>query len=183
LAQDAAMAAVVTLLDVAAERRGAALLDRRHHPPLGGGEDGARRVAHGGTVAAEHVRHCGAWSYGVHRRLYRSAADAGVSPGRGRRSRGLRVAHAPRGDLQVALRGGESAMAEQQLNGPHVRAGFEQVDGERVAQGMGRDRFLQATAAVGALAGPLDGHVRDVTVGSVAGNEPVRGSPQPPPLP
>jgi len=40
------------------------------------------------------------------------------------------------GDAQVPGRRGQAAVAEQQLDGPHIRAGFQQVDCESVAQGL-----------------------------------------------
>ena len=54
-----------------------------------------------------------------------------------------------RGVLQVA-------MAEQQLNGAQIGAGFEQVSGEAVAQGVGVDVLAEA----GALARPADRRAR-----------------------
>ena len=53
-------------------------------------------------------------------------------------------------------------MPEQQLDGAHVSAGFEQVDGKGVTQGVGRDRlgdgglartFLQTSSTAEAVIG------------------------------
>ena len=46
--------------------------------------------------------------------------------------------------MEVAGRGTEIAMAQQDLNGSQVGAGLEQVGGETVAQGMHIDGFAQA---------------------------------------
>ena len=54
---DAPMAAVVTLLDVAAEGGGAALLDGRHHAAVRRREGGSDLGPEGIAVAAEHLRH------------------------------------------------------------------------------------------------------------------------------
>jgi hypothetical protein len=40
------------------------------------------------------------------------------------------------GDSQVSRGSRQAAVAEQQLDGPHIRAGFQQVDCESVAQGL-----------------------------------------------
>ena len=54
---DAAMAAAVALLDVAAEGGGAALLDGRHHSALRRGEGGPGLSPEGVAIAAEDLRH------------------------------------------------------------------------------------------------------------------------------
>src|SRR4030095_6446997 len=59
-----------------------------------------------------------------------------------------RRAHRAGGDLQVARGGGKTAVTEQQLNAAHVGAGFEQVGGKRVAQGVRSDWLGDASRAV-----------------------------------
>ena len=60
-------------------------------------------------------------------------------------SNGLAVAHTFAGrDQQVSCRGAEAAMAEQQLDGAQIGARLQQVNGERVAQGMWRHRLREA---------------------------------------
>ena len=54
---DADLAAVGTLLDMAAERRGAAGLDGGHDPTLPVGQGGGVSGAEGSAVVAEDVRH------------------------------------------------------------------------------------------------------------------------------
>ena len=45
------------------------------------------------------------------------------------------------GDPEILGGGGQGAMAEQQLNSADICACFEQMDGERMAQGMGCHRL------------------------------------------
>src|SRR6516165_4178161 len=90
----------------------------------------------GFTVAAEHVRHFRPttghlpasevfwWSrLGLDgRRMWQQVERTG----RGTDFGG--------GDPQVAGGGGQAAMTKQQLNGPDIGAGFEQVDGEGMSK-------------------------------------------------
>jgi hypothetical protein len=48
-------------------------------------------------------------------------------------------------------------MAHQKLNGTEVSAGFEQMNGERVPEGMGCDRFGQTRNVAGFLTNAFDG--------------------------
>ena len=125
------MAAVVTLLDVAAEGGGAALLDGRHHAAVRRREGGSDFGPEGIAVAAEHLRHGehGAW----HDRS--SVDDLGgfwdgpweqIQRTRGRADRGGR-------DPQVLRRGRQTPMPEQELDGAQVGAGLKQMDGERMS--------------------------------------------------
>ena len=128
---DAAMAATVALLDMAAEGGGAALLDGRHHPALRRGEDGAGLGPEGVAVAAEDLRHGerGARhdrrSVGV-RAALRFGPWQEVQRTRGRADGGSR-------DPQVVGRGLQTPMAEQELNRTEVGARLKKMDRERVA--------------------------------------------------
>lgn len=68
--------------------------------------------------------------------------------------------------------GREAAVTEQELNGAHVGAGFQQMDGEGVPQTVGRDRFGQAGAVARFRAGVSHGIPGDRLVGMIAGEEP-----------
>ena len=46
--------------------------------------------------------------------------------------------------MQVSSRGAQIAMTEQQLDRAKIGAGLQQVNSERVAQGMRRDRLADA---------------------------------------
>ena len=48
-------------------------------------------------------------------------------------------------------------MSQEQLNGAQVSPVFEQVGSETVAQGVGMDSILQASASGGLAAGVIDG--------------------------
>ena len=131
---DAAMAAAVALLDVAAEGGGAALLDGRHHPALRRGEGGPGLGAGGVAVAAEDLRHGGRGARhdrrsGDVRGAFRYRPWQEVQRTRGRADRGCR-------DPQVVGGGLQAPMPEQQLNRTQVGARLEEMDRERVAQGV-----------------------------------------------
>ena len=63
-------------------------------------------------------------------------------------------------------------MAEQQLNGADIGAGFQQVDGEGVPQRMRAYRLADAGDAAGFLAGEFDGASGDGLAGYVTRKEP-----------
>jgi hypothetical protein len=67
------------------------------------------------------------------------------------------------------------------LDGAHVGARFQQVDREAMAKAVGRDRFGNAAASVGLLAGVLDGHPSDGTASSIPREEPALGPGRAPP--
>jgi hypothetical protein len=60
-------------------------------------------------------------------------------------------------------------MPEQELNRADVRAGFEEMDREGVAERMRRDRFRDRAPLARLLAGLLDRIVRHVRAADVAG--------------
>ena len=60
------------------------------------------------------------------------------------------------GHVDVAGGGAETTMAEQDLDGPQVGAGLEQMGGETVAQGMGRDVLAHTGGPPSTLANLLD---------------------------
>ena len=117
---DAAMTAVVALLDVAAEGGGAALLDGRHHPALRRGEGGPGLNPKGVAVAAEDLRHGDRGARHSHRSrdvggAFRDRPREEVQRTRGRADRAG-------GDLQVARGGLQAPMPEQELNRAQVGA-------------------------------------------------------------
>lgn len=73
--------------------------------------------------------------------------------------------------MEVAGRGTEIAMAQQDLNGSQVGAGLEQVGGETVAQGMHIDGFAQACRRRRQLTDLLDRPRTDRLVGLASGEE------------
>ena len=121
-------------LDMAAERSGPTLLDSGHHAQV----RGRQRSPGSGTIhvaeAAEDLRHAkdgtshgGPRSVRGDRRGFRSGQQ--VERARRRTDLGGR-------QPEVARRGLQPPMTEQQLNGADVGADFQQVNGERVAQGV-----------------------------------------------
>ena len=128
---DAPMAAVATLLDVAAEGGGATLLDGRHHAALrrreGGPDLGSEVVA----VAAEDLRYGerGAW-HG------RSSVDGLGALWYGPREVQRTLGRADRagGDLQIPRRRLQTPMPEQELNRAQVGAGLEEMNSKRVTE-------------------------------------------------
>jgi hypothetical protein len=72
------------------------------------------------------------------------------------------------GEMQIDGCVIERRMAEQYLNGAQVRAGFKQVGGITMAQGMRRDVLLDAGSARRALASEPDHLVGDRHVGTPA---------------
>ena len=128
----------VALFDMPAEGGGAARLDRGHDAPLGGRQRRAgllhdRRRRSGGRCPPLRA------SGDPRARALRSAqgAEAGGSgvTGHGSQVEGTRRrTHLDRGNPEIARGGRETAMAEQQLNGADVGAGFEEMDGKCVTQ-------------------------------------------------
>ena len=144
---DALVAALIALLDMAAQRRRAAALDRGHDAALRRGQGRVvplddRRRRSGGTHPPLPAP-IGPWPG-----AQKCAGAAGVGFDRDRAGqqveRAGRRADRAGGDAQVVGRGRQAAVAEQQLDGAHVGAGFQQVDREGVAQRMRGDRLGEA---------------------------------------
>ena len=163
----APMAAVVTLLDVAAERGGAALLDGRHHTALRRRQDGPDLGPKDIAVAAEHFRHgergtrhgrrsvdgLGAFCCGPREQVQRTRSRADLGDR----------------DPQVARGGLQTPMPEQELDGAQVGAGLEEMDREGMAKRMGRDDLGETRAPGGDAAGKLDRAARDRRLRALAG--------------
>jgi hypothetical protein len=75
----------------------------------------------------------------------------------------------------VGVEGGglEVAMPERDRNGADVGAGFEEVGGEAVAEGVGGDVLVEAGGPGGAGAEAADGGIGEGPDGDVAGEEPI----------
>ena len=63
-------------------------------------------------------------------------------------------------------------MTEQQLDGAEIGTGFQQMNGEGVAQRVRRNRFIDAAQQSHLPAGPVDGERRDGLAGLAAGKQP-----------
>ena len=64
-------------------------------------------------------------------------------------------------------------MTKQQLDGAHVGAGFQQMDGEGVAERMRRDRFGNTATLMRLLACLLHGVFADIGTCNVAREQPL----------
>ena len=76
-------------------------------------------------------------------------------------------------DPQVRRRGLQTPMPEQELDGAQVGTGLEQMNCERMAERMWRNRLGEARASGGGRACTLDRSSRDRHLGALAGKEPV----------
>ena len=131
------MPAGVTPIEMPPERGGAARLDRGHDAPLGGGQRAAGLLPIGVAVAAENIRHfeCRA-IHGTRRSEVLRGRRRGLGCDRAREPiKGTpRRTHLDRGNSEVARGGRQTAMAEEQLNGTDVSAGFKEMDGKGVSK-------------------------------------------------
>src|SRR4051794_34916826 len=126
----ALMAAIAAPLDVTAERGGAATLDREHGAPLRGRQRRAVLITESRAEVAEHLRHfqplagheARASGPDEVRQGWRADVEGLQRTGGGADRAG--------GDHQILRRGGETAMAEQQLDGAQIGAGFQQMHRE-----------------------------------------------------
>src|SRR5580700_603628 len=85
-------------------------------------------------------------------------------------------------DPQIASRGCQAAVTEQQLNGPDIGTRFEQVNGECVTQAMRLERLGNVAESMRLLASLLHSILGDVLPRSVAREQPMAGSCHSPPL-
>ena len=131
----ALVAALVALLEMPPEHGGPADLDRGHHAALRDGHGSTMLLPVGWTVAAEYVR------YFKLRAIHRLSSEglgciwlrlSGDWPREQIEGTGGR-AHLGGGDPQIPRGGRQAAMTQQQLDGAHVGAGLQQMDGEGVA--------------------------------------------------
>jgi len=104
-------------------------------------------------------RRCGRWR----RNLWQQIEGAGRGADRGR------------GDLQVARGGGQTTVPQQELDGPQIGAGFEEVGGESVSERVRGDRLADPRRSVRLLAGQFDGTAGDRLTGQIARKQPWRG--------
>ena len=79
--------------------------------------------------------------------------------------------------MQVARRGRQAAVTEQQLDRAQVRAGLEQMGGEAVPQGMQGHVLADPGRLPRPLAGMLDRADADVPAGLLAGKQPLARRP------
>src|SRR5947199_7050244 len=60
------------------------------------------------------------------------------------------------GDTEIAGGGGQTAMAQQQLDGAHIGPCLEQMDGEGMAQAVGQDGLRKAAETAGFFTSVVD---------------------------
>src|SRR5262252_10389202 len=75
-------------------------------------------------------------------------------------------------DTQVLGRGGEAAMTEEELNGPEIGTGFEEMHSKCVPKRMRRDGFYEAGETMRLLAGCFNGVLRDRPIAATAREQP-----------
>ena len=121
------MAAMVTLLQMAAENSSPADLDRGHDTALRRRKRSAVLLTIGFAVAAKHIRHLKLWAIHVPELEVLWWSGLGLSGNRLREQIEWAGggAHLGSGDAQIAGRGSQAAMTKQQLNGPDVGARLE----------------------------------------------------------
>ena len=119
------MAAIAAALDMTAERCGAASFDCEHGPPLRRRQRRAMLLTESRAEAAEHVRHF----QPLARHESRASGRDEVRQGWRADVEGLQRtgggADRAGGDHQILSRGAEIPMAEQQLDGTQIGAGFQ----------------------------------------------------------
>ena len=133
----AALATAVTLPDVSAAA-GAPPLDSRHHAALCPPARGPRLGLKGVAVAPQDLRHGDRCAR--HDRRSRHVAPAFPYRPRERVQPTPRRANGAGGDPQVARRGLQAPMAEQELNRAQVPSRPGEMDGKGTPQLMGRHR-------------------------------------------
>jgi hypothetical protein len=172
--RDGLMAAAQTLVDMATQRGGAAAKDGREHFQVQPGEPG-------GMPVDESVG-CGAYDIGqfkerpIHLTVSRLMLCAVLRRCQRECVERARDCPEPRlGQMQVAAGGFQIRVPEQQLNGPQIRTGVEQMRCETVAQSVRVHSFPDSGAGGSVFDGEEDalaaqGHVAGVG-GSATGEQ------------
>ncbi len=124
------MAAIAAALDVTAESGGAATLDRGHGMPLCRRQRPAALITESRAEVAEHVRHFQPLA------SHETRASGGDQVQHSWQSLQRTGGSANRagGDHEILSGSAQIAMAEQQLDGAEIGAGFQQMNGEGMAQ-------------------------------------------------
>ena len=129
-------AAGVAPVKVSAQGGGATAHDGAQHRPLGG--RGPVRALVGRSIGAHDIREVGAGL--TDRRRPRRRLRHGLRGGRWRNAEQIERGAAPRqaavGEVQIAGRGPDIAVAEQVLNGGQLDTGFQEMGSEAVPQGI-----------------------------------------------
>src|SRR5664279_843263 len=79
------------------------------------------------------------------------------------------------GDHEISSGSGQMTMAQQQLDRADIGAGLQQVDGERVAKGVWRDRLADTALPPHFPTGGIDGGCSNRLAGTVTGEQPFAG--------
>src|ERR1039458_10383684 len=157
---DDAIPAAGALIDVAAKRRGAARDDGGHDLQVQPGEPLPAALVKGGSGCADQVGHLQRWP-----RHLLGVGGAGVDrQGIERTERSREMAP---GEMDVDHRLPQIGVAEEQLYGAQVGAGFEQMRGEAMPQRMRMQRLADACALGGFAASVPDNFVADGGIGGV----------------
>ena len=155
--------------DNAAQRRGAAGLDGLHQAMLMQGQ--FMRLPVGGAVLPEDVGQLQGW-----RRHGRSAGDLAFGLSLGLPEPVKRADGFGDGvgrDGRITRGGIDPAMAEQRLNDAQIRAVFQHVGGETVAEGVDGDAFVEARRARRFPAGGLQRLGVHVAAFAPSGEQPI----------
>jgi hypothetical protein len=125
------------------------------------------------AVAAEYIRHL---QLGTHRVGLGRRRDGDGQRGRLQEVQGTcGGAHLAGREAQIAGGSAQAAMSEQQLDGAHISAGFQQVHGKGMTQGVRRDRFADGGLLADLSAHDLNCAGRDRLSGYIAGEQPMLG--------
>src|ERR1017187_2869000 len=149
------MPAAGALVDVTAEQGGSAGDDGGQDLQVQPGEPFPAAFEEAGSGCADQVGHLQWWP----RHLFRGERERVQGAGRGPHM-ALRQEDVNHGFAQVG-------MAEQQLDGAQVGAGFEQMSGEAMSKSVGMQRLVDPGAFGGLPAGVPDDLVSDRSVGRV----------------
>ena len=75
-------------------------------------------------------------------------------------------------DMEIPGRGSERSVSQQDLNGPWIDTGVEQMSGKGVAQGMNATALIDARLASGTVVNILGGATGHVALGVLAWEQP-----------